>query len=138
MLSPGMKRPRHDDDTPMAKRSHRRVVSALPTLTSTYDSPASRIGPRVKSRAEQFLVELRPEVPLAFHGLFPINSFLASYSHPFNPRPGADSGGVENVNLYETRDEHVNYRIIHGVKHDSYPRDGVPYYMLYDGVSADR
>jgi hypothetical protein len=138
MLSPSMKRPRRDDDTPIAKRLHRRAISALPTLTSTYDSPASRSGPRFKSRAGQFLVELRPEVRLAFHGLSPIKSFLASSSHPFNPRPGADSGGVKNVNLYETRDEHVNYRIIHGVKHDSYPRDGVPYYMLYDGVSADK
>jgi hypothetical protein len=75
--------------------------------------------------------------PPAFHGLSPIKSFLASSSHPFNPQPGADSEGVGNIDQYETRHEHVNYRIIRGVKYDSYPRNGVPYYMLFDEVSAE-
>jgi hypothetical protein len=137
MLPPGMKRPRHNDNTPVARPSHRRAVSEQPTLTSTYGPLTSRPGPSFKNRAGQFL-EQSPAFSLAFHGLSPIKSFLASSSHPFNPQPGADSEGVKKIDPYETRDEHVNYRIIHGVKYDSFPRDGVPYYMLYDEVSAER
>ncbi|KAI0257247.1 S-adenosyl-L-methionine-dependent methyltransferase [Lactifluus subvellereus] len=137
MLPPGMKRSRRGDDTPVVKPSHQAATSEYPTLAPTYGPPTSRPRLRFKNRAGQPLVELPSAFPLTFHGLSPIKSFLGSSSHLFNPQPGADSEGVEDVDRYEIRDEYLNYRIIHGVKYDAYPRNEVPYYMLYDHVSTE-
>ncbi|KAH9081769.1 hypothetical protein EDB83DRAFT_2512614 [Lactarius deliciosus] len=59
-----------------------------------------------------------PAVPVIFHGLSPIVSFLASSSHNFGRSPGASPEGVEES---ETPDGRSNFRIIHGVKYDAEP-----------------
>ena len=71
---------------------------------------------------------LPPALPIVFHGLSPIISFLTSSSPE----------GVEEVGLSETPDERPNYRIIHGIKYDAYPRNEVPYSMLYDIVTPEK
>ena len=138
MLPLGMKRSRHDDNTPVAKPSHQAATSEYPTLVSTYGPLTSRPRRRFKNGAGHPLVDLPSAFPIPLHGLSPIKSFLASSSPVFNPQPGADSEGGENVDRYEIRDEYLKYRIIHGIKYDAYPRNEVPYYMLYDRVSTEK
>ncbi|KAI9444910.1 hypothetical protein H4582DRAFT_2094720 [Lactarius indigo] len=115
--------------------SDQAAVSKHLTLASTYGSPSLRPRPGAKSRnAGPLQVVPPPAVPVIFHGLSPIVSFLASSSHSFGRSPGASPEGVEEG---ETPDERPNYRIIHGVKYDAYPRNEVPYSMLYDTVTPE-
>ncbi|KAH9004138.1 hypothetical protein EDB86DRAFT_2135572 [Lactarius hatsudake] len=112
--------------------SDQAAVSKHSTLASTYGSPSR---PGAKSRgAGPLQVIPPPAVPVIFHGLSPIVSFLASSSHNFGRSPGASPEGVEES---ETPDGRSNFRIIHGVKYDVYPRNEVPYSMLYDTVTPE-
>lgn len=111
------------------KPFRRAAASNHSTLCSTYGSPGSRPRLGAKSRSAASLrAALPPAFPIAFHGLSPIISFLASSS----------GEGVEDVRLSETPDERPNFRIIHGVKYDAYPRNEVPYSMLYDAVTPEK
>lgn len=119
--------------------SGRASASKHSTLASTYGSPGSRLRPGNKSRDSGSLqVVLPPALSIVFHGLSPITSFLASSSHNFGRSPGASPEGDEDNRQSETQEELPNYRIIHGVKYDAYPRNEVPYSMLYDTVTPEK
>lgn len=128
MSLPATKHSRYGDKMTVGTPSDRAAASKHSTLASTYGSPGSRhrLGAKTRSAASLQAV-LPPALPIVFHGLSPIFSFLAS-SFP----------GVEDVGLNETPDERPNYRIIHGVKYDAYPRNEVPYSMLYDTVTPEK
>lgn len=81
---------------------------------------------------------LPPALPIVFQGLSPIISFLVSSSHNFGRPPGAPPEGDEDGRQSEAPEELPNYRIIHGVKYDAYPRNEVPYSMLYDTVTPEK
>lgn len=133
MSLPATRLSRHSDK--VKTPSGQAAVSKHSTLASTFGSPGLRSRPGTKSRsAGPLQVVLPPALPVAFHGLSPIVSFLASSSHNFGRPPGASSEGVGQS---ETLDERPNYRIIHGVKYDAYSRNEVPYSMLYDTVTPE-
>ncbi|KAI0308107.1 hypothetical protein B0F90DRAFT_1813428 [Multifurca ochricompacta] len=100
------------------------------TLISTYGSLALRSQFRGEGRVQ---VELPPGLPITFNGLFPITAFLHNFGSPIDP----DSKGVENVDRCERADGRLNYKIIHGIKYDAYPRNEVPYSMLYDSITPE-
>ncbi len=131
------KHSRHGDKIAVEAHSGQAAASKHSTLASTYGSPGLRPWSRTKSRAGPLQVVLPPVLPIVFHGLSPIDSFLASSSHNFGRPPGA-SDRVEDVGQSETPDERSNYRVIHGVKYDVYPRNEVPYSMLYDTVTPEK
>ncbi len=137
---PATRLSRRGDKITAGTPSDQAVVSKHSTLASTYGSPRLGPWPGAKSRSAGSLqVVLPPALPIVFHGLSPIVSFLASSSHNFGRPPGASPEGVEDVGqTSETPDERPNYRIIHGVKYDAYPRNEVPYSMLYDTVTPEK
>ncbi|KAI9460475.1 hypothetical protein BJY52DRAFT_1361857 [Lactarius psammicola] len=137
MSLPATRHSRRGDEIAARTPSDKAAVSKHSTLASTYGSPRSRPWPGTKSRsasAGSLQVVLPPVLPIVFHGLSPIISFLASSSHNFGRPPGPSP---EEVERGETPNEPPNYRIIHGVKYDAYPRNEVPYSMLYDTVTLE-
>ncbi|KAF8273037.1 hypothetical protein EI94DRAFT_118944 [Lactarius quietus] len=126
---------RHGEAFAVGASPGRAGASKHSTLASTYGTPGSRSRSGTKSRdAGQLQVVLPPALPIVFRGLSTINSFLASSSHNFGRPPGASPEGDEQS---KTPEELPNYRIIHGVKYDAYPRNEVPYSMLYDTVTPE-
>jgi hypothetical protein len=130
---------RHGDKFAVGSPSSRANSSKHSSLASTYGTPGSwpRLGTRSRD-ARQLQVVLPPTLPIIFEGLSPIISFLASSSHNFGRPPGASPEGDEDGRQSETSEELLNYRIIHGVKYDAYPRNEVPYSMLYDTVTPEK
>ena len=130
---------RHSDKSAVGAASSRAGVSKHSALASTYGNPGSRPRPGAKSRdAGSLQVVLPPSLPIVFHGLSPIISFLASSSHNFGRPPDASPEGDEVDGQSVTPEEPPNYRIIHGVKYDAYPRNEAPYSMLYDTVTPEK
>lgn len=130
---------RHGDKFAVGPPSGRANASKHSSLASTYGTPGSRPRPGARSRdSRQHQVVLPPALPIDFQGLSPIISFLASSSHNFGRPPGASPEGNEDYRQSETPEELPNYRIIHGVKYDAYPRNEVPYSMLYDTVTPEK
>jgi hypothetical protein len=127
---------RHGDKFAVGSPSSRANSSKHSSLASTY---GSRPRPGTRSRdARQLQVVLPPALPIIFQGLSPITSFLASTSHNFGRPPGASPEGDEDGRQSKTSEELPNYRIIHGVKYDAYPRNEVPYSTLYDTVTPEK
>lgn len=129
----------HSDQFAVGLPPGRANASKHSSLASTYGTPGSRPRPGARTRdARQLQVVLPPALPIVFQGLSPIISFLVSSSHSFGRPPGASPEGDEEGRQSETPEEPPNYRIIHGVKYDAYPRNEVPYSMLYDTVTPEK
>lgn len=152
-----MKRPRPSDSTPVATHPFKMVklscsgndspvqspvfqdtVAKCPALISAYDPLA--LPPRIRTKcrpAPLLQVELPTSPSFAFVGMSPITSSLSS-SPPIysNVLHRAHPGGKDNINQHRIRNERPNY--FQGVKHGVYPRNAVPYSMLYDNVTPEK
>jgi hypothetical protein len=139
MSFPTTKLSRHSDKFAVGAPSGRAGAPKHSALASTYGNPGLRPRSGAKSRdAGSLQVVLPPSLPIVFHGLSPVISFLASSSHNFGRPPGASPEGDEADGQSATPGNLPNYRIIHGVKYDAYPRNEAPYSMLYDTVTPEK
>jgi hypothetical protein len=135
-----VKRPRPNNTSPGGAPFRQHNTSKHSILASTYGLLTLRSQSKAKSRPDtQLRVELPPKLSLPSSGFSPVTSFLTYSPHTqFNSPSYADLEGTEDVDQCETRNEHLNFRIIQGVKYDVYPRNEVPYSMLYDEVTPEK
>jgi hypothetical protein len=111
-----VKRPRPSNGTLMGNIVRQAMSSKQSTLTSTY-RPFTLL-PRSKAKSRPQLQVEPPPPSLEFIGLSPITSFLSfSSQSESNFPPSGDPKGVE---------------------YDVYPRNEVPYSMLYDSVTPEK
>ena len=97
--------------------------------TSTSTSGTLTLLPQSKAMGRpQLQVELPPTPSFEFNGLSPITSFLSSSFHTdFKFPSSAGFKGVENTDQCVNREELLEF-----------PRNEVPYSMLYDSVTPEK